>query len=193
MVSPLASMAIIWWTGMRVPFTHACPCETLGSIAIRSFIVFALRNSRLHRVLYPIFADNSSRVSAFHPPNGCGRYSVAGCDSFLALVFSTGGRRPKWRNLAANDKHILSATRCLDCAALRSTRQNASGKPSSNPADAHHIPTAPRRTSRTKSPLQDAAGVGAGGHRGVLGQAALGNSGLRRLPGSLALRQLVLR
>ena len=35
-VSPLASICTIWCTGMRVPFTHACPWQMLGSIEMRS-------------------------------------------------------------------------------------------------------------------------------------------------------------
>src|SRR5579863_7575232 len=35
-VSPLASMRTIWWTGIRVPFTHAWPWQMFGLIEIRS-------------------------------------------------------------------------------------------------------------------------------------------------------------
>jgi len=41
MVSPLASMWIIWCTGIRVPLTQACPWQIFGSIMIRSCIAFA--------------------------------------------------------------------------------------------------------------------------------------------------------
>src|SRR6266853_151558 len=36
-VSPLANMRTTWWTGIRVPLTHACPWQTCGSIEIRSY------------------------------------------------------------------------------------------------------------------------------------------------------------
>src|ERR1022692_2585903 len=35
-VSPFASMRTTWWTGMRVPLTHACPWQMFGLIEIRS-------------------------------------------------------------------------------------------------------------------------------------------------------------
>ena len=42
-------------------------------------------------------------------------------------------------------------------------------------------------------PLQDRAGVGAGGHRGVLCKAATGYTRLRRLPGLFAFDELLIR
>ncbi len=74
----------------------------------------------------------------------------------------TGGRRPEWRHvakrrapkgyLAAKDSHTPSVARCLDFAALRSTRQNARWKPSPIPQRTRHdIPTALGRILRCRS------------------------------------------
>ena len=35
-LSPFASMRTIWWTGIRVPFTHACPWQIFALMEIRS-------------------------------------------------------------------------------------------------------------------------------------------------------------